>query len=1356
MIDIMVGKLNNNDTDYELLKWTVPDGGDVRAGDVVAVIETSKVAEDIVAEIDGIVVHKVAAGSQIRPGVCIGSIFNNATEQRSFDDEGLVSTAPPIREGKAPFVLTRSAQSLAAARGISDESLGGIGKKVISEADILTLLGEQAAVESQLDAVPPNSIMPSAHQLLVAKTVSYSAQNIPAAFITAKIYCGGAQAYLSSYQKLHATFVGLPELLLEVLGKLHAQYPIFFAQIDGERQLLASLEPNVGVTVDVRNALYIPVVHGLNHKTLADISRALLVIREKAVTSSFKEKDFAGGNLTLSVINQPDILFFTPFILPTQTCMVSLGAGQTEVKKIGEQIEEVPYFILGMSYDHRWINGHDAANFLQEIKNRLEELAPLPVTDPESTVIAASAARNLPALSRYLIRAYQSVLPKLKLEATDLFSELGLNSNAIVSIFMVLKTDFPALSVTHLFEARSVQALAECLSDAFPDVIQEKNLVEATVVAVDTRQPLPSRENVNPVNSRLSHANEDLNLAKNGVAKGEDIAIIGMNGIFPGAKNCSEFWELLKRSACSITPYPEERKAMIDPTLPKEEFAGIHGGFLSNIDAFDAKFFGISPHDAQAMDPQQRLFLQVVWGLMEDAGYTPDRLDRNMGVFLGLISNDYSLLAAQSTIATKDLPRYADGYQIANRVSYVLDLHGPSMAIDTACSASGTALHVACESIRHGDCNSAIVGGVNLLLHPSRFQQYSYMNMLSPSNQCSPFGAAADGTVLGEGIAAVMLKSLSQAEEDGDHIYGVIKGSAINSGGHTNGFTVPNPAAHKALISNAIRNSQVTAESISYVEAHGTGTSLGDPIEIQGLQQAFERESQSKLTSAACALGSVKSNIGHLESCAALSGLIKILLQFKHKKLVPSLHSESLNPLIPFAYSHFYVQQTLSSWSAHPRRAGISSFGAGGSNAHIVLEEYTKQPSAALADSERPLLFIFSAKSHTSLKNQVLAMADYLDSEDAQAASIVDIAYTLQTARLEMKVRFSVVERSKAGLRKALRKSLAVWEESDSQGVLCTPRKQSAEQAAKIADLIRLGDLNGLCQQWMTGHVIPWEGLYDNAVAARRISLPSYVFDTQRYWVSFDGREQVGQVWLHPLLHSNTSDLESFKFTSQLAKDLISDTAYLEMAVQAVKQLTGRLAGFRCEAIFWADGQSVLPDQTTIFVGLVKAGVNQLNYDIYTESESDLEHVVLHQGNIDYSPLKAQTWDVGSWKKGLARAIPSNGEAIRSLWESDGAICGELNAATSGVDMLSGYCIQPHVLSTVLSCLGLFQETHALTRIALLSLKEMRVYAPFRPLMHFQLIRNAESFDVYLASDQGDAILFLDSLVIGGVFGVPL
>ncbi|HRC58038.1 MAG TPA: SDR family oxidoreductase, partial [Kofleriaceae bacterium] len=456
----------------------------------------------------------------------------------------------------------------------------------------------------------------------------------------------------------------------------------------------------------------------------------------------------------------------------------------------------------------------------------------------------------------------------------------------------------------------------------------------------------------------------------------EDIAIIGAACRFPQADDLPTFWRNLAAGHDAVTEVPGDRwrhDDIYDPTRGKPgKTYGRRGAFLSHIDRFAPSFFSISRRDAERMDPQERLFLQTAWRALEDAGHTPESLvDEHVGVFAAVMWSHYQLLQEDGVAPT------ALHSSVANRVSYALGLSGPSLAVDTACSSSLVALHLALESLRAGDATMALVGGVNLMVHPQKYLQLAADQFLSDDGLCRAFGRGGTGYVPGEGCGVLVLKPLARALASGDHIEAIIKSSAVNHGGRTSGYTVPDPASQGALIREAIRRAGVPSSTITYIEAHGTGTSLGDPIELEGLRRAFD---DAGLPRGAIAVGSVKSNIGHLESAAGMAGLMKVLLQMRHRTLVPSLHAEDLNPNIDFAASPFHVQRALAPWrasGARPLRAGVSAFGAGGTNAHIILES---PPSRADDDepARAPELVLLSAPEPALLRELASALAEVL------------------------------------------------------------------------------------------------------------------------------------------------------------------------------------------------------------------------------------------------------------------------------------------------------------------------------------------------------------------------------------------
>lgn len=599
----------------------------------------------------------------------------------------------------------------------------------------------------------------------------------------------------------------------------------------------------------------------------------------------------------------------------------------------------------------------------------------------------------------------------------------------------------------------------------------------------------------------------------------EDIAIIGLSGRYPMANNLENFWENLKSGKDCITEIPEDRwntnRYFDADKYNKNTYYNKWGGFLDNIDKFDPTFFNISPKEAEVIDPQERLFLETVWHTIEDAGYKSDTLSgSDMGVFVGVMFGQYQLSGAEELMKGNYRFSETSFASIANRVSFFLNLHGPSIAIDTMCSSSLVTVHMACESIRRGECDWAIAGGVNLSLHPIKYFMLSQKRFASSDGRCRTFGELGDGYVPGEGVGAVLLKPLKKAVQDKDNIYAVIKGSAINHGGKTNGYTVPNPIAQSEVILKALRKANINPRTISYVEAHGTGTALGDPIEINGLNMAYKNYTNDKQY---CSIGSVKTNIGHLESAAGIASLTKVLLQMKNKQLVPSLHSDELNSLIEFKDSPFQVQHELENWKCpvikedgikkiYPRRAGISAFGAGGVNTHIILEEYENNQVTSNSQEKDKHIFILSAKKRHVLKEYAKEFVSFLGGHlrNNKDISLRDIAYTLQIGRTEMEERIAFIA---TNINEIIEKLLLYTEgrmnlEDFYQGnAMSVGQNSDAEQAkGNVASTQDYDDPNRLAQLWVSGVCIDWNLLYRQN-RPNRITLPNYPFMKESYWI---------------------------------------------------------------------------------------------------------------------------------------------------------------------------------------------------------------------------------------------------------------
>lgn len=471
----------------------------------------------------------------------------------------------------------------------------------------------------------------------------------------------------------------------------------------------------------------------------------------------------------------------------------------------------------------------------------------------------------------------------------------------------------------------------------------------------------------------------------------EKIAIVGMGCRFPGAKNIKAYWTLLRNGIDAVS---------LSDRFDRQTW----GGFLDNVDQFEPQFFGISPREAQEMDPQQRLLLEVSWEALENGGIAAEKIAKSQtGVFIGISSSDYSQIRLKNDLVTNAYAGTGNAHSIAaNRLSYWYDFNGPSLTVDTACSSSLVAVHLATHSLQMGECDQAIAGGVNLLLSPELTETFTQAGMMSPDGRCKTFDENANGYVRGEGCGVIVLKRLTDAVRDGNTILAVIRGSAVNQDGRSNGLTAPNGLSQQAVIQQTLLDADLKASQIQYIEAHGTGTILGDPIEVNALKAIF--------TEQILWLGSVKTNIGHLESAAGIAGLIKIILSFLYEEIPPHLHLQKLNPHVDLENTPIKIPTQIQSWpkKEKPRLAGVSSFGFGGTNAHIILEEGIKVKKEPIA---KPLyLFTFSAKNEPTLQALVKSYEDYLTS--VTEINPEDLEFTLATGRTHFNHRKSYIANS--------------------------------------------------------------------------------------------------------------------------------------------------------------------------------------------------------------------------------------------------------------------------------------------------------------------------------------------------------
>jgi acyl transferase domain-containing protein/SAM-dependent methyltransferase len=801
--------------------------------------------------------------------------------------------------------------------------------------------------------------------------------------------------------------------------------------------------------------------------------------------------------------------------------------------------------------------------------------------------------------------------------------EMGLDSIELVELKLLMGRRFDVkLSPAFLFEHETQEKIA----DALAPLVSDEQLRETPPA-----EPADASGGLRP-------------------AEGEgEVAIVGVACRFPGGAASPEaFWELLERGDHGIVPLPPGRWQWPASVDVQGRQRGIdRGGFLERIDEFDAQFFRTSPREAELMDPQQRLLLELSWETLEDAGHRPSELSgRRVGVFVGVCHADYrDVLVASGQPPEAYVGAGSACSMLANRLSYFYDFKGPSLAIDTACSSSLFALHDAMSALRRGDCEEALVGAVNLLCSPMNSIAYYQAGMLSPTGECRAFDAAADGFVRGEGGAMLLLKPLALALADGDSIYGLVKGTAVNHGGQAASLTAPKPEAQAAVVEAAWLEAGAAPDSVAYIEAHGTGTRLGDPVEISGLSRAFQRLyrawGKSRPSAPHCGLGSVKANLGHLEGAAGMAGLIKILLSIEHGRIPGTRNFRRLNPDIDLDGSPFYIVERKAAWPALrdergrelPRRAGVSSFGFGGANAHVAIEEYRRAGGEATAGNG-PFLIPLSAKSSDRLTEQARRLLGFLEQPGRRGVSLESVAYTLQAGREPMEERVAFLAASWEELIPALG-SYAAGERAVAGCHRGNPGRRQVRAGAPRGEWSRdveaglAGrDLAKLASLWVLGAEIEWERLYPH-VRPRRAHLPAYPFARERYWVSkaAEPLPGAGGARLHPLVHQNTSDLGEQRFSSVFTgqeffladhriegRRLLPGVAYLEMAREAVARAAGegRSGAVRLRNVVWLRPFAVGQSSAGLQIRLFPAGGEEIGFEIYSGPPGSVEEETVH------------------------------------------------------------------------------------------------------------------------------------------------
>ena len=1015
------------------------------------------------------------------------------------------------------------------------------------------------------------------------------------------------------------------------------------------------------------------------------------------------------------------------------------------------------------------------------------------------SVSAATVTQTLSSLVATLIKVNAQ-----DLDGETVLSEYGFDSVTLTEFCNAINQHYRLdLKPMIFFEYPTIHGLSDYLLREHASALQPAASSASATAAVTTAIAPASRPSERVGARRRLGSSMTVSTASRSQRVDEPIAIIGMSGQFPQARDLDAFWHNLRDGKDCISEIPPDRwdwRALYgDPAREENKTHIKWAGFIDGVDEFDPMFFSISPKEAEMMDPQQRLMMIHIWKALEDAGYAASSLSgSDTAIYVGTGAPGYGTLLHRANLwgqaysSTGGVPSVGP-----NRISYLLNFHGPSEPVETACSSSLVALRRGVAAIQQGESSLAIVGAVNTIVTPEAHISLNKSGMLCEDGRCKTFSSDANGYVRGEGVAMLVLKKLSAAERDGDHIHGLIRGTAENHGGRANSLTAPNPSAQAAVVSKAHREARIDPRTVTYIETHGTGTPLGDPIEINGLKSAFKElyaaTGESPPVAAQCGLGSVKTNIGHLELAAGVAGVIKVLLQMKHKTLVKSLHSETLNPYIDFSDSPFYVVQQAREWTAirdahgHalPRRAGVSSFGFGGVNTHVVLEEYI--PSAERAAIEpKPVAVTISARNEARLREQVQALLSFISS-DTVSIELSDLAYTLQVGREAMEERLGLVVGSLAELREKLAAFLAGRDVVDTYRGKVARNKENAGAtsghqgvAHSTRNGVEQGTLPSLLARWVKGASIAWSDLY-GADKPRRISLPTYAFARERYGLSAastaraDNAATAGAPHvLHPLLHRNTSDLSVQQFSSHfdgreffLADHRVEDmqvlpgVAQLEMVLAGAREATHRTTGLSLSKVTWARPIVVDAAGLTVHMALHPQKTGAIRYDIYSHNGS--EQTLYGQGTVLEASADAETTaparnDLAAWREHCNVAHFSAeqcyavfeqkgmhyGPAFRGLndvYVGHGHVLARIALPPSVASSLAQYRVHPSLLDAALQApIGLQLATAGTGEIALalpFALEAMDVFAPCTRQMWAAVRYSA-------GSSAGDAVQKLD------------
>lgn len=859
-----------------------------------------------------------------------------------------------------------------------------------------------------------------------------------------------------------------------------------------------------------------------------------------------------------------------------------------------------------------------------------------------------------------------------------------------------------------------------------------------------------------------------------------DVAIIGLSCKFPKAKDADEFWNLLKNGEDCITEIPKERwdwKEFYGNYKEEDKTNIIWGGFIDGIDEFDPEFFGISPKEAELMDPQQRLLMTYVWKALEDAGYSNEKIaGTDTSLIIATGSSNYNKFIYENHLSTTFYGTTGMVPSVGpNKMSYFLNIHGISEPVETACSSSLVAIHKGVEEIRNKNSSMAIVGGINTLVTPDLFISFSKAGMLAPDGKCKTFSSEANGYVRSEGIGMLVLKDLKQAQNDGDNIYAVIKGTSVNHGGKANSFTSPNPKAQADLIERTIRKSGIDPRTIGYIEAHGTGTKIGDPIEINGLTMAFdslykELEIDDKNYNY-CGLGAVKTNMGHSELAAGMAGVIKVILQMKNKSLASTLHCTEVNPYIKLKETPFYIVNETKHWDRFtdndgieiPRRAGVSSFGFGGVNGHVILEEYeTNQKPLLLKENER-VLIVLSAKSRKVLGEQLLNLLTAINDNKYKDSDLINMSYTLQCGRTEMNIKMGFIVNSISQFKDKLEDLL----NNDKYLEVCS-EPELKKHEIDINSYKR--NYEEILNLWLHGYSMTWSKLYEG-LKTTKLSLPTYPFIREKYWIN---KENI------PEFIENKSREDKKKIKVEFHKDefLLKDhiingnkvlpgVTIIEIVQDAFKKsiTCEDNSSITIKDLYWSNPIMLQGEKIKLNLELKNSGDNQCKFSLYENEDFVLSSGIAiketqnKNESISIDNLlnlegleEINTKDFYSTFNNLGICYGENFKVIDKMYRFEDTIITDIVINKTIIDTLQKYYIHPSLADGILqSVCGFFNNTNEIRLQVPFHIEKIEIIGPTtKRVIGLLKIKeqNSESLivDIDVFNEIGELIIRITSL----------